>query len=88
MASLHPPVVVTVTGGGGPGAEEKYKLLMDDVGAGVAYVGEADPGTAASSAAWRIKRVTETGDDTAVEWADGTAAFTKIWDSRAGYSYS
>lgn len=72
--------VATVSAGasGGP-----YDLNMDEASSTVLYVGEADPGTANSAAAWRIKKVTPTG----VSWADGVTTFTKIWDNRASYTY-
>lgn len=59
-----------------------------DTVATVTYVGEAQPGTASSAAAWRIKRLTETGDDAVLEWADGNAGFDNIWDNRLSLSYS
>jgi len=53
------------------------------------YIGEAAAGTATSSATWRIKKITWSGDDaTDIQWADGVDTFTKEWDERAGYSYS
>lgn len=67
---------------------EPLAVRLDDVGGGISYVGEADPGTTSSSALWRIKRLTETGPDVVVEWADGTNAFTKEWDERLTYTYS
>jgi hypothetical protein len=63
-------------------------LQLDDVGAGVVYIGEALPGSTTSSASWRIKRLTETGADLSIEWAGGTADFDKIWDNRLALSYS
>ena len=70
--------VATPSSAGGP-----YDLNMDEVSSVLLYVGEADPGTANSAAAWRIKRVTPTG----VSWADGVATFTKVWDDRATFTY-
>lgn len=54
------------------------------------YVGEAPPGTATSVAKWRIKNITYDGSGNvlSVMWADGTSIFGKVWDNRAGYSYS
>lgn len=54
------------------------------------YVGEAAPGTAKSTAAWRIKYLTYDANNncTDVQWASGNAAFDKIWDDRATFSYS
>lgn len=55
----------------------------------LAYLGEADPGTATSSAAWRIKKLTFGGDgDVTTEWADGDSSFNNVWDNRASLSYS
>ncbi len=70
-------------------AETVYALQYDDTEAGgITYVGEALPGAVTSSAVWRIKRLTETGPDMVVEWADGDSDFNNIWDDRASLSYS
>lgn len=61
--------------------------LLDDAGSGITYVGESVPGTATSAAAWRIRRITETGSDVTIQWA-ALAAFTQIWDNRASLTYS
>jgi len=64
-------------------------VLFDDTGVGgVSYMGEADPGTLTSAPTWRIKRITETGADVAVVWADGDASFDNVWDDRASLTYS
>lgn len=65
-----------------------FATELDDVGGGVTYVGSADPGTATSAASWRIKRITETGADISIEFADGDAFFDNVWDNRASLSYS
>jgi hypothetical protein len=54
------------------------------------YYGEATPGTASSSAGWAIRKFVYDVNNTmtAMQWADGTAAFVKIWDDRANYTYS
>lgn len=62
-------------------------------GAGFIYIGEADPGTATSSALWRIKRIEVVIDvggreDLSTLWADGNASFDNIWDDRLSLSYS
>lgn len=64
-----------------------YALRLDDASP-VTYVGEALPGTAESAPAWRIKKITETGSDIDIEWADGAATFTKVWDDRLSLSYA
>lgn len=70
-------------------ASVEYLTRFDQVGETTAYIGQALPGTANSATTWRIKLLTtETDGDLSVEWADGTAEFTKIWDNRATYPYS
>lgn len=66
-----------------------YAMRTDDVGGGVIYQGWALPATATSAAAWRIKRITETGSpsDFTIEWAASANTFTNIWDNRAGLTY-
>ena len=61
---------------------------FDYVSATTSYHGEAAPGTATSTAAWRIKLITTTGDDLTVTWADGNSAFDNVWDDRASLTYS
>lgn len=74
--------------------EIMYDKLVDEdtAGAGLyTYIGEAAPGSAKGDAVWRIKRVEElTGNDAGdieILWANGTAAFDKVWDDRATYTY-
>lgn len=74
--------------------EIMYDKLVDEdtAGAGLyTYIGEAAPGSAKGDAVWRIKRVEElTGVDAGdieILWANGTAAFDKVWDDRATYTY-
>ncbi len=54
------------------------------------YIGLAEPGSETSSAVWQIKILTHdaSGNTTAVDFASGTAAFDKVWDDRASYTYS
>ena len=66
---------------------QQYDRLVDVEG-DYTYVGEALPGTAQSTAEWRIKRIHESGEDINIIWADGTAEFEKAWDDRATYTYS
>jgi hypothetical protein len=62
-------------------------LRMDEASATVTYVGEAQPGTATSAPAWRIKKL-DTASGTSVKWADGDTLFNNVWDNRAGLTYS
>lgn len=64
-------------------------IKIDYDGSNPIYVGEADPGTATSSAGWRIKKLTYSGSNvTDVQWADGDLAEDNVWDDRAALSYS
>lgn len=64
-------------------------LRYDDAGSGIAYQGWAEPGTATSSATWRIRKIDTTGDpDTIITFADGNRNFDNVWDNRASLSYS
>lgn len=49
------------------------------------YLGKALPGSATSDAAWQIKRYNKSAGT--MTFADDVTAFTKIWDSRTGYTY-
>jgi len=67
--------------------EVQYDRLVDEEGL-LTYIGEAAPGTDPTTALWRIKRVSEAPDgDLEILWANGAAAFDKIWTSRATYTY-
>ena len=61
---------------------------LDDVGSGITYLGEAEPGAVTSNSVWRIKKIVETGPDVAITWADGDDLFDNIWDNRLSLSYS
>lgn len=55
----------------------------------VTYIGDALPGTATSSALWRIRRLTIQSDtDIEVLYADGNDSYDNIWDNRLSLSYS
>jgi hypothetical protein len=68
--------------------DAQYTKLIDAVGGNQTYIGEALPGSSLASAVWRIKLITETGQDIEIEWADGVSSFTKVWDDRLTYTYS
>ena len=55
----------------------------------VTYRGDAVPGTAESTAAWRVTRLTMQDDgDIEVLYADGNDTFDNRWDQRLSLSYS
>ena len=59
----------------------------DSTALGFVYVGEATPGTAGSVAAWRIKRIYDSGTTISIEWAEGNADATQVWDNRKSLVY-
>lgn len=64
-----------------------YTLRLDEA-APITYIGEAIPGTSEAAAGWRIKRITETGNDIDIKWAGGAATFTQIWANRLSLTYT
>jgi Collagen triple helix repeat (20 copies) len=63
-------------------------VQLDVVDASVTYIGYAAAGSSTSSASWKIKKITTTGDDIAITWADGNTNFDNIWDNRAALTYT
>ena len=60
-----------------------------DVTPEVTYRGDALPGTAEATAAWRVTRLTLQADgDMEVLYADGNDSFDNRWDLRLSLSYS
>lgn len=68
-----------------PDLDAAYSVRVDE-GATYTYIGHAAPGSATSSAVWRVKRLTNA--DATVVWADGNGSFDNIWDNRASLSYA
>lgn len=60
------------------------KFLYDDDKAAnnIEYFGWSLPGTATSSATWRIMRITYSGNDMTLEFAGGTKNYAYEWDER------
>lgn len=70
---------------------KKYTYAFDyNGGTTVIYRGATSPGNATSAATWQITKMTYDGNSnvTSITFASGTDAFTRIWDNRAGYTYS
>lgn len=63
-------------------------VRYEQVSSTLAYAGQAEPGTAGSDATWQIRRLSFTpSGDVTVEYAEQSAAYDKVWDDRASYSY-
>jgi len=65
---------------------KKYALRLTTVGS-IDYVGEADTGTATSSALWRAKKVDSTSG-IIITWADGNANFDNVATDLTALTYS
>jgi len=68
------------------GVEELTKI--DESITGTTFIGKARPGTATTTDEWLIKRITESGTDTDIEFPSGIAEYNTAWASRASLSYS
>lgn len=62
-------------------------VKWDEASSTVFYIGEAPVGSPTSRAIWRIKRMTLTGNNFDIDWADGNDDFDNIWDNRASLTY-
>ena len=80
--------VVTTDPFGGVVTEGNFTQKVEKVDSATTYIGVAQIGTSAASAGWQIYKVTVSGTVTSIEWAEGTDAFTNIWNDRATYTYS
>jgi len=70
------------------GGTSTYATQIDEASATVTYVGKAATGAATASAVWQIQRLTTTGADLAVTWADGDSNYNNVWDNRTSLSYN
>lgn len=68
-------------------AGSDYSILIDEPTAGVMYIGKAATGSATSAAVWQVKKLTESGTQTSILFADGSNEFTNTWDARASLTY-
>lgn len=75
------------TSGGTSSTSIKTKLF-DQASPTTLYIGEAEPGTATSSPAWRVKRISfdGTGFPSSSKFA-AIGSATQIWDNRASLTY-
>lgn len=64
------------------------KTLIDAVDSSTTYIGDTAPGTATSSALWRIKKISVSGTVTTIAFAGGADQFNQVWDDRVSLSYS
>lgn len=71
-------------------ANFETKAFVDSGDSNITYIGKAIPSATPNEdqSVWQIQRVTTSGDDVFVEWADGDAEFNNIWDNRESLTYS
>jgi hypothetical protein len=65
-----------------------YTTRLDEPSATITYVGKAVAGTSAGAASWQISRLTVSGTELIMEYADGDMLYNNIWNNRASLSYS
>lgn len=64
----------------------QYALRIVEDGTNT-YIGQADVGSATSSAVWRVKKI-DSSTGTVVTWADGNSNFDNVWDNYLTLNYS
>lgn len=65
----------------------RVSLRYDGTSATEQYVGEASFGSSEADAVWRIKKLTYSGSNISITWADGNDNFDNVWSNRASLSY-
>jgi len=69
-------------------SKQEEPTIIDDTGVGgITYVGVAVFGASTAAARWKIKKITEVGTITTIQYADGDTKFDNIWDNRATLTY-
>ena len=68
---------------------EEYSPWVEqiDVSGSVTFVGLALPGSSTADPVWQMFRITETGQDILIEWADSSDKFDNVYDDRVGLTY-
>ena len=62
-------------------------ILVDEVSTTVTYVGKAEVGVEKLEAKWQIFKVTVSGAETQVAFAENTDKFSHSWEIRDTYDY-
>ena len=65
-----------------------HATRIDEVSADVTYIGRAKLGSATSASVWQIKKITTSGTETKIEFANGAAVYDQSWDARASLTYN
>jgi hypothetical protein len=78
----------TIYGQSREDVSDGFSVRVQELAGGVTYVGKAEIGSSESDPVWRILRLTESGQNTDVQYADGDDNFDNVWADRASLSYS
>lgn len=62
-------------------------LNVDEVSSNLIYIGNAPTGTENSSPNWKISRVSISGGNITVQFAEGKSTYEFIWNNRASLNY-
>lgn len=85
------PAQVNVYSGGGASKGGRgvvnYDTRIDEASDTITYVGKTVPGNAISSANWQVQRISVSGTQTIIEFADSDAKFDNVWNARASLVY-
>ncbi len=65
-----------------------YATIVDEASSTVTYIGKAAIASASSAAVWQVFKMTVSGTETIITWADGDSSFNNVWDDRASLVYS
>lgn len=87
-AAASLPVVIASNQPAVPVEAPAQATRIDEVSSSVTYIGTAVVGTTAAAASWQIQRLTVSGTETIIEYADGNATFDNVWSNRTSLSYS
>lgn len=61
---------------------------IDEPDANTTYIGYAELGTNPNSEKWKIKKITLSGTETIIQYADGDRLYDNIWVNRVSLNYS
>jgi hypothetical protein len=64
-----------------------YATRVDEASSTVTYIGKAAIGSSSANAVWQIKKITISGTETIITYADSDAELDNIWDDRASLTY-
>jgi hypothetical protein len=85
-------VIVSDVGVQGPASEDDvaFATRVDFIGDDRILKGQAQPGTAEATLAWRIQEITFVGtdEDVVIKWSAGDSNFNKSWIDRLGATYT